>query len=306
MTIFKLVNIALTYKCNKNCDYCYSSALSNEYKDITEKDFLYVLKWLKACNITKFNFIGGEPTVHTKIADFFKLSYKHGFKLNISTNLTFDKSILRSINDDTEFFVSLMDPASYTNKEYENFISNLSYVADRKNIFNFIYILREKNNIAHIVSLVKKYRPCKITLNYPAPNSYKSNYFIDKNELHKYEDKLMDIVSKMDALGITTDTSRAYPRCCFSNKNIRFSSLCLAGENSFVINPDLSIFPCVSLFLKGPSITTISDPEKFIPDYYIKKIDKLRWKNILYEKCNTCAYYHRKKCQGGCLNYKIP
>ena len=110
----------------------------------------------------------------------------------------------------------------------------------------------------------------------------------------------------------------AFPFICFTR-----CSLGARGDYStgIVVNPDLSIFPCISVFLKGPNIFTFKD-RKGISSFYKDKIKQMLSEPSM-EFCETCIR-HRKfisdlerdtasdlkstfseaLCQGGCLSFK--
>ncbi|MCF7861546.1 hypothetical protein K9M79_04850 [Candidatus Woesearchaeota archaeon] len=95
------------------------------------------------------------------------------------------------------------------------------------------------------------------------------------------------------------------PYCEFNGVIPRFTSACSVGYGCMVINPPLSLFPCVSLFMKGPSVLSVNkDIGSFLLKYYGPRIRQLKWKTGVFEKCDSCVYRMRKKCQGGCLTYK--
>lgn len=88
-----------------------------------------------------------------------------------------------------------------------------------------------------------------------------------------------------------------------------------------VVNPDLSIFPCVSVFLKGPNILSFKN-KKEISDFYKQNIKKMLTQPLM-ESCLTCdkrgnfmynldrgektdlkSCFKHSLCQGGCLSFK--
>jgi hypothetical protein len=116
---------------------------------------------------------------------------------------------------------------------------------------------------------------------------------------------MIAVKTHTESLGVKASTTRAYPHCIFNKSGLGSCSRCSVGYSTIFVNPNLTIFPCVSLFYKGPMITTIQNPRKFIREFYGPLIYDLKWKRYLFENCKNCIHHVRKKCQGTCLTYKV-
>jgi radical S-adenosyl methionine domain-containing protein 2 len=78
------VNWHLTTRCNYNCKFCFSRNLDTEIKDFgCAKE---ILEELRALEIEKINFVGGEPLLHPLIFDIVKLAKSMGFVVSIVSN----------------------------------------------------------------------------------------------------------------------------------------------------------------------------------------------------------------------------
>lgn len=306
MEKFRLINVSISYKCNKQCDFCYAKGLVNDYNDMTLKDFQTLLDWFKKFNIKNFNFIGGEPTYHPEIKKFIQISYDKGYEFNMLTNGIFDIEILRLLNKRTRLIINYNYKDHYNSEEYKLLHQNLEYL--KKNNYKFtigILITNKYFDIEYFFKVIKKINPSSVKLDMVMPNSIDNNEHLNRYDYKEKRELLLKFVDKIKLLGIKVFSSRAMPYCIYNNVHKNSYYICGVGKRAVLINPDLTIFPCVSLFIKGPKITSINkDPVKFIRNYYKKDISTLKWKSFLFKECKNCIWRIRRKCQGGCLTHK--
>ncbi len=83
------VNWHITGKCNYKCKFCYVQKLSSEIKDLTvASDILHRIRDTKTdqLDITKINFVGGEPFLHPHFYEMLEMAHDMGFVTSIVTN----------------------------------------------------------------------------------------------------------------------------------------------------------------------------------------------------------------------------
>jgi len=304
MNKLRLIHIAITYRCNKDCNYCFAEPLKSGFEDMTIEDYMKVLDWFKKNKIKKFNITGGECTIHPKFEEFVSIAKKQGFKVSIFTNALFPPKLMSKIPDNFSFLINYNPKEHYTEDEYKRLHQNLKQIHKRKMDFNLMFNITDRIKTAeHIIRAAKKYKPNTVLMDFIMPNALKSNVYLDTE---KYEGK-KDMVKRFDqalkAQNIPVRVSRPFPYCLFKDTNIDFKPSCGVGKSMAHINPDLTIFPCSSLFFKGPKIINLKNQNQ-VSEFYRQTIFNYKWKKYLYPKCRDCVYLLRKKCQGTCLCHK--
>jgi len=305
------VQIAITYDCNKSCYYCYAKALKSSYQQMSLADFKKALSWLESQNIKNLNFTGGEPTVHSEFAQIIELARRRGFQLGLFTNGLFSAKIFGAVGKCNNFLINYNPRAHYTAQEFKLLNRNLLKLTRAEKTIDIMFnVTGQVNSAKHIIAACRKYSIHEVLLDFIIPNAFKSNDFIDTSLFRRKKKLLLSLVRELKKQNIKVKISRPMPRCIFTQRESkwlgRFKSLrskCGIGNTILAINPDLSIWPCLSVFLKGPHLLSLPDIKSY-KAYYRKAIDILAWKRPLFKKCLKCIYFKRRECQGACLGHK--
>jgi len=311
------IQVALTYRCNKNCYYCYTRGLGKKIPmDMSMNDFYKVIRWLKRQNKNRIILTGGEPTAHPKFGKIIDICKKEGMRVSLNTNNLFDDSITKKIikcHTDT-FLINYNEPSFYTKTEYAQFERNLeAFNENRIKFFLYYKITSQNSRFNHLIQTARKYHG-QIGLSLMVPGFLRQNKF-SINELKILSKKVIKIIKLCENENVICLFLRPTPRCMFTDEQWKYinrysnvTSKCYVGLNNnyarqLIINPDLSIFPCTGLFLKGPNILSFENLKE-ISNFYKNRFEELRWIPLM-KKCGKCGYFLDKSCQGGCLNYKM-
>ena len=307
----KLAQVAITYNCNKDCSYCFIENQRGYSNDMSIKDYTSLLDWFKRNNIPSFNLTGGEPTIHPHIKKFLEIADEKGFRPTIFSNGLFPEKHMDYFSKVKSFLINYNPESHYTREEYKLLHKNLSNISKKKIPIVLQFNITEKiNSCKHIIEAYHKYNVQKINLDFIKPNSLKSNCFIDKKIFVNKKRLLLSFIEELEKEGIKLRVSRPMPKCLFTKKEIfklkkkgiiYFN--CGVGYSILTVNPNLSSYPCLSLFYNGPKITSFSNIEEY-RKFYNKSINTLKWKRSLYDTCKSCIYHLRKDCQGACLCHK--
>lgn len=303
----QLIQINVSYTCNRDCSYCYAKDLKEEYfNNMNPKDFEEILNWLKKNNINSLNLAGGEPTIHPQIGELLALA--KNFNVTIFTNCLFKEPFLKNIDNAQRFLVNYNHKDTYTEEEYEQLHKNLETLKQKKKHITLAFnITKETTSCDYVIDAVKKYNVSSVNMDLVIPNSLKNNEYMSPAKFRESKDLFMRFFKKFKENNIPIRTTRPLPFCVFKdeiqeNKGILYST-CSVGQGIIAINPDLSVFPCLSIFFKGPKITSFTNFNEAM-SFYHEAISNLKWKRYLYPECDSCIYRLRKKCQGGCLCHK--
>ncbi|MFH1415450.1 MAG: radical SAM protein [Elusimicrobiota bacterium] len=338
------LRICLTYRCNLACHSCYAEGLQKEMpQEISPADMSRVLTWAGTQGWDKIRLLGGEPTVHPEFSRMLEMCFEEGFEVTMSTNNLYDQELLDVLDNpllyDISVNYSIINELDETRKKI--FRENLSGLSKRRIPFGFSHIItaaEEDDSCREIFLDASRFRPkyIRVSLELPAVSGETAaeDIFIGKNILFSKLDKMISMSSMMF---IPFFIYRPLPQCLFSDeewKKIKgkFPKICFArcpityaSEDGFytllTINPDLTVFPCPSVFLKGPEIFSFNN-RKEIEMFYKKKLAEILKKPLL-GKCSSCGLYanfidylqgnrgsgdtvfdDKNICQGGCANFK--
>lgn len=145
MKKYKRIYIEITNICNLNCHFCPKT--KRKYKFMNIKEFEKILYEIKPYTDYIFFHLMGEPLLNDNIGDFLELSYKRGFKVNLTTNGTLINSrknillkskALRQINFSLHSF-----EANDNEIDFYEYVNNIiSFVKEAKSNTNIISALR--------------------------------------------------------------------------------------------------------------------------------------------------------------------
>lgn len=157
MKRFKKFYIEITNVCNLACDFCPETKRKAQFMSI--EIFDKILDQIKPYTDYIYFHVKGEPLLHPDIDKFLDLSYKKGFKVNITTNGTLinkvkDKIIMKKALRQVNFSLHSFD-GNEESKNKDKYINDiLSFIRDTIENNNIFISLRlwnlDKDNITNL------------------------------------------------------------------------------------------------------------------------------------------------------------
>ena len=157
MKKFKKFYIEITNVCNLSCNFCPPTGRVPEFMSI--ETFSKILDQIKPHTDYIYFHVKGEPLLHPKLNYFLDLSYKKGFKVNITTNGTLIKNVrdkiilspsLRQINFSLHSFDG-NNGASNKNEYINNIISFVKESIDKSDtLFSLRLWNLDKSNTTNL------------------------------------------------------------------------------------------------------------------------------------------------------------
>lgn len=304
--------IAVTYRCNLGCSYCYANALIKKFPEISLENFEKALDWLAKDGFKDFTFCGGEPTSHPKFDKLLKILKRKNFTAKLLTNGLFNSDLIEKLEKNSVHTVVLnYNPFDYNAEQKKIIDKNLKRLSKSPLKKILRYNIHDPKFHKLYVNVYKKYNFFMLALCLVVPGTKGTNVHVDHKILTKYAEGLVNYVKYCKQKDVNVYLEDSLPFCEFTKeqrfflkKTCNFFSRCNT-TNNFVINPDLSAFPCVALHIQTPNILSFKDIGN-MQEYWTDIINKLRWKTSAFENCNSCIYRTRRRCQGPCLTYKLP
>ncbi len=271
--------VYLSYKCNKNCRFCYVP--KNINKTMDKKTAEKVLKFIDENKIEKVQLLGGEPTLNKEILEFFiKELNKRNIKVEINTNGYYLNDLPKG---DYDLYIHLqpewkeLPNISKIDREY-----TILSVVDHENINLYDEFLENfKNNI--------------IGLAYACSN----NKYVNKLSLKKFLDWFKEKKKKYPNLVVNAPFAFKYFNAMKPYYLKDYVSI-IDVYNKLEISPDGKIY--LDALLLENKRYCIGD----IYDYNFNKI--LEYKldhslNCSFCKYKNCCFGHFGYCKN--LNKKI-
>lgn len=304
--------ISLSYRCNLGCSYCYAKALIEKFPDITPEDFGKALDWISKDGFKDITLCGGEPTFHPEFEDILKVLKEKGCTAKLLTNGLFDENLIGKLEKSSVHTIVMnYNPFDY-NKEQETMVNkNLKRISTSslKKILRYNVHTPEIQDL--YIDVYKKYNFDMLVICLTIPGTKGNNVYVSHDSFVRYAQSLVEYVDRCKKEKVKIFLEDSLPFCAFTKeqrlflkKTSNFFSVCNT-MNNFVINPDLTAFPCVALHIQTPNILSFKDIDH-MQEYWRDMIRKLRWETPAFESCNNCIYHKRRRCQGPCLTHKLP
>lgn len=331
------LRICVTYRCNLACRYCYVKGLENKISgDMRLEDFSRLVIWAKDKGWLAMRILGGEPTIHPRFTEMLEACYRNRMPVRFSTNNLFSSQIITKLDRFWLPNISINYVLGILNTEQKVlFKENLKGLKAHGIYFHFSCIISHQDvDWTEMFEDAKLYRPIYIRASLSLPGFSQQ---ISTSEMLDNIKSLSGKIFKMQEismrLGIPFFIYRPLLLCMFPREEwqrlrmtfpfVAFSRCPIGYKGDYgiivVVNPDLSTFPCTSVFIKGPNIFTFKDRSQ-ISQFYKESLKQLLSRPLM-ESCRECNA-HRKFvasleegarpklsfdegiCQGGCLNFK--
>lgn len=306
-----MINIFVTYRCNLACPYCFATELTKEYPtDLTPEDFARLLEWMPAAGVTTVAFIGGEPTLHPRIATMVQQAAASGMAVALFTNGLFAPELAEElVGHVTSFVVNYNEPSLYTDAQQKRLHHNLQTLSYKGASISF------SKNFSHRYSAYDyllegcgRYGVTSVRydISRPSHSSHNDHYTLD--EAAGAMSHVVDFVRACDERNIRTglDCSvrlcdlRMEDRKFLERVSMKFTGVC---HPSIDIHPDLSASYCLPLRgVRVDDVTKFASREALM--WHFADAARPMRSAAVSQGCLDCRDFMRR-CQGGCLAQKM-
>ena len=312
-----LSEIAVTYRCNLTCAFCYASCgcrRSNENNELPLSDLKDVLRIIKEeALVPSVSFTGGEPTLREDLPELISYAKSLGMWTNLITNGTritrsYAHELKRRGLDSAQ--VSIEAPTSFLHdrivkKEGAFFLSWQGLRALKKeNIRVHTNTTISKLNRDYLLPLLDKIKQqgmTKFSMNMLMPEgsalSCLSDILIRYSEIGKI---VLGVNQYAKKLNLEFMWYSPTPMCIFNpilyglgNKG------CAACDGLLSISPDGQILPCSSY--PEPQGNILEQKNCFQEFWRSERIQYFKEKRFAHDICQQCP--ELAVCHGGCPLY---
>ncbi|MBN2104828.1 radical SAM protein [bacterium] len=312
-----LSEVALTYRCNLRCRFCYASCgcrrSDQEYEMNTQEVFKVLERIRYEAQVPSVSFTGGEPVLRKDLLDI----VRHAKSLSMWTNLITNGSrITPELADalkEEGLDSAQVSLEAGTPELHDDIVQHQG--AFRKTL-DGLYALKSagirvhtnttisamnKDCLADILNIVKQSGLDKLSMNLlmPAGSSLQS-----LDQLLVSYSEIGDIVLRIKELAESMQLEFMWysptPICLF-NPIIHGlgNKACAACDGLLSIAPNGDVLPCSSY---PESVGNLLDQNVSFEDlWHSEKVLYFQQKAFAHEKCQQCE--HLTVCQGGCPLY---
>lgn len=306
--IYPALRIAITYRCDNGCSYCFLKNLDNDLvKDMELMDFSKIIQWLIAQKKKKILITGGEPFMHRDIIKILNVCRKNNILVGILTNgLLINKEVKSWIKTKNIFLILNI------NGSYGTVQKNIEGIEDKVCMLRYNLI---KDNLDYniLFDMAKNYS-VPVRFGFTVPSIFGNNECYSLEDMRSYKFKIFDFIDAALLKKVKVHMARPLPRCIFSKNEWKYlqkkfgaKDKCLVGQKGnyacrAIVNPDMSVYVCYGSFLNAPSIWSFKNIKE-LSNYFKDDFKKIR-ERALIDECHDCSYFKNYSCQGGCLVYK--
>lgn len=340
------LRVCLTYRCNLACAACYARGLQEQMgkTDMSVEDYDRLSDYFTDRDWKRVRFLGGEPTIHSRFTEILDICYRKGIEISMPTNNLYPPEVARKFNPRyvRDLAINYSAYLGGTEAQKRRFRENLDYIRDNEIPFSFSYILKADGvdeGLEKLYADLEKYIPMyiRVSLELPAVSDDKFKFELAEAGKTVFS-RVHGMQLRCAKLYIPFYIYRPMPLCLFSGEQERrlnhfsrftFFTRCPLSYASgrgygmlVTVNPDLSTFPCASVFIKGPSILDFEN-RKAIHDYYADKLKPVLSAPLNAAACRDCEHHgrflaavnrknplapapfnDRDMCQGGCVSLR--
>ncbi|MEO0124158.1 MAG: radical SAM protein [candidate division WOR-3 bacterium] len=307
-----LSEIAVTYRCNLNCEFCYVG--HKGYPELNTSDLKKIIfKIYNEANVPSVSFTGGEPLLRKDIVSLIEYANKIGLWTNLITNgtmLTTDlvKSLKKAGLHSAQVSLEgpngeIHDRITRVKNSFEKTINGIKYLLEEK-ITVHTNTTVSRHNINHlegILLLIKTLGLKRLSMNLMIPcgsAENRSDLWIPYSEIGPYILKIKHLAQKENIQFLWYSP---VPMCEFNpiayglgNKS------CAAITGLLSIDPMGNILPCSSW--REPVGSLLKNNFKEI--WYSPMLNYFKNADYAPAECHQCIEF--KICKGACpLFWKV-
>jgi hypothetical protein len=314
------ITIVLGYGCNKRCSYCFIDALSLQMpRLITLADFKRGLDWARRAGVSRVPVTGGEPTLHPEFPSMMSELRARRLTTCFSTNGCGPRAAFDCLSSDLVETITfhILDDDEYTPEDVERLDGNICSAKEKGIPLIFRYVLHTAATPPwqRYLDLAARHRPAMLSCSPAFPGPHRRDMSRDVRALCQNKSNLLTLIRTAIEWGIRPLIAKPIPLCMFSREELlevlattTVTNVCDISQNEYtnntLVNPDLSLYPCMALPLTGASLATTPSLDDF-GALARRTVVPLQQTPMLPE-CEECQLHQLRLCQAACLSFVAP
>ena len=290
-----LLDVSITNRCERQCDFCYRKAQSRGY-DMPIEDYSVLLSQAKQCGVQQIAIGGGEPTLHPNFISILEQTVESGLIPNYSTNADYltDEVLIA-----TKKYCGAMAVSIYDN--IENYQATIERISDFGIVVNLHMILRSDLISSYTAFLQNPPKWLNkvnaiIFLNYK-PADGRTELCLNQTSEDSLA-KFFQSVANFKTCGVGFDTCSVSFVSNYLQTDSSLFDYCEAARKSAYINEKLMVYPCSFYVAQGTNLK-----EKTLHDIWNTATAFVSHRMTVTKTCFECACFNQ--CHFGCVIYDI-
>jgi len=313
-------NLLLTYKCNRNCPYCFAqerlkSLDPDEPLFISWKNLVTAANYFEEAKDPVITVLGGEPTMHPEFVDIYRYLLARRFTVKMFSNGCMSNEKIEAllaalVPDRSRFIINVneeRDCADFETKMQQRFFTELGMACSLS--FN---LFRPDPDMDFLLDIIGEYQlRGRIRLGLAHPIAGEPNDFLRPEQYAGISEKIAKFAKRCDHQGVVLSLDCGFTLCDFTDEQL--GTLLRANANLkfrcgpvIDIGPDLNTWACFPLSKLRPQpleeYPGFAALRKFYAEFIRAETHKRGFTGI-YKKCEPCRYRKRGQCSGGCRSY---
>lgn len=312
-------NILFTTYCNRSCPYCFALDVMDACtsREITMSELINIADMLVESGKLQTGILGGEPTLHPYFPEMINYLLLRGIHTTVFTNGLGPDRLLKDPRLHKErswlkFVVNINHPADETALNSERQLTFLKSYAPQCDLSVNIYRLDRDPVFVADIAREADLHDGRVRVGLAQPIAGEANLYLS---LEHYKAVAARVVQLADAVfdhGLTVSLDCGFPMCCFSDEQLghlrrRGANLKFVCGTALDLGPGSRAWSCFPL-VKETRVhvewkTGLQDLRTCFNE--MNKAFRANGRRGLFEACNSCAYYDRKTCAGGCVAHLV-
>ena len=312
-----LSEIAITYRCNLKCKFCYAGCnctgrpSPNEKEMTTSEIKTLIDKIVDDAKVPSISFTGGEPTLRPELPELIRHAKKRGMWVNLITNgVNIDRDYAAKLADSglNSAQVSIEGVTAQTHDQLVQYPGAFLRSIAAVRLLNEAKIPTHPNATLNRLNLAESAQYPHFVKNELGVGRFSMNLIIPtgsstfNRELYiRYEEMpqiIQNIIAESEKNKVTFMWYSPLPMCIFNTISHGLGNKgCSACDGLISIAPNGDVLPCASYDQNVGNLLNYSLDQI----WNSKNAASFRNKDYAHHVCKACEYFH--VCNGACPLY---
>ncbi|GAB7079340.1 radical SAM protein [Megalodesulfovibrio paquesii] len=306
-----MINLFVTYRCNLACPYCFARPLAAQHPEhMSAQAFGAFLDWASRAGVPAVAFLGGEPTLHPRLAEMIEATTDAGIAAVLFSNGLLSREqarrlIPRLVPRVSNFVINYNDPAGYSRSQQQALHESLAELQDVGARITFSKNFSPQQcDWEYLLEGIERYGVTAVRYDISRPAAGGSNEFCRPEAARALLREVVAFVRACEARGVRTGLDCSVRLCDLDPEDrryleqvsMKFRGIC---HPSMDVHPDLSASYCLPMQdVQVPDVTAFPDAPALMR-HFAQAVRPLRTGQAP-TGCAGCQEFMRR-CQGGCL-----
>jgi hypothetical protein len=315
------IGIIPSYRCNRSCDYCFSSQRQHPgRRDMTLEQLRRVLDVTTSQGgLTRIHLFGGEPTFFDGAPEFIEEFERRRLGFFFATNGVGPEDRIRRLVDSAALLqVTLhVEPrGSYSEEEWRSIVRTARIVHQRsiRAVIRFNFTTPDEASWEYLDPFVEAMPRAHVSFAVVFPAADGRNHHASLEELFRFAPAIARFAAwaRRRWGPVTLVLAKPFPLCAFSEREladvlgaIEYHNICEIRRRRFtdqvMVHPDLTVSPCMAV-----TSAAYRQPEPLpLPELAERVAASLAplVARPLLPRCGSCGLFGAGACQAACYAY---